>query len=229
MRAASPWVDFGTAWLAAFGTLAALMARQDRARPEGRGRAAAHRGAFNNPDARRAAVTGRPHRDSQSRPTSAPSDLFRTKDGWIIATASAIRCSGAGPADRRGRTRSRSAFGRPGARRPRRDHLEAHREWTAERTTAEALADSKRRASPRGRSIRRSRRSRTRIFAPPACWDSEYPGLARPVPLAPTPVDYPRRPGASAIARPRSASTPTRSSASWATTAPPSPASAHAA
>ena len=56
MRASVAWVDCGTASLAALGTLAALMSRQKTgARPEGGGRAPAHRGRLQQPDARRAA------------------------------------------------------------------------------------------------------------------------------------------------------------------------------
>ena len=70
-------------------------------------------------------------------------------------------------------------------------------EWTAERTTAEALAELETAQDPRRRrSTRRSRRSRTRTSARPACCaDTEYPGLPRPAPLAPTPVDLSETPG----------------------------------
>ena len=90
MRAAVPWVDCGTASLAAFGTLAALMARQKTGRGQKvEGALLRTAVAFNNSDARRAAG----HRRSTASPTvnrgqtSAPSDIFRTKDGWIIAYA----------------------------------------------------------------------------------------------------------------------------------------------
>ena len=84
-----PWVDFGTACLSAFGTMAALIrARQDRTRPEGRGRAAAHRDRLRQFAADRAgADPGR----TASRPSIAASTrrrptIYRTRDGWIVAT-----------------------------------------------------------------------------------------------------------------------------------------------
>ena len=64
-----PWVDFGTACLSAFGTMAALYERgKTGTGPEGRGRAAAHRGRLRQFAADRAgADRGEPRRDGQSR------------------------------------------------------------------------------------------------------------------------------------------------------------------
>jgi crotonobetainyl-CoA:carnitine CoA-transferase CaiB-like acyl-CoA transferase len=89
LRAAAPWVDCGTASLAAFGTLAALMSRQKTGRGQKvEGALLRTAVAFNNPalveqqviEVDRIATVNRGQ-------TSAPSDLFRTKDGWIIAYA----------------------------------------------------------------------------------------------------------------------------------------------
>ncbi|HUF92626.1 MAG TPA: CoA transferase, partial [Candidatus Limnocylindria bacterium] len=89
MRAAVAWVDCGTASLAAFGTLAALMARQKTGRGQKvEGALLRTAIAYNNPtlveqqviESNRVATLNRGQ-------TSAPSDVFRTKDGWIIAYA----------------------------------------------------------------------------------------------------------------------------------------------
>src|SRR3990172_1780906 len=89
LRAAVAWVDCGTASLAAFGTLAALMARAKTGRGQKvEGALLRTAVAFNNStlveqqviQANRVATMNRGQ-------TSAPSDLFRTRDGWIIAYA----------------------------------------------------------------------------------------------------------------------------------------------
>src|SRR5215831_11000320 len=89
LRAAVPWVDFGTASLAAFGTLAALMERQKTGRGQ-KVEGALLRTAitFNNPTLieQQAIQVDRVPTENRGQ-TSAPSDLFRTKDGWIIAYA----------------------------------------------------------------------------------------------------------------------------------------------
>jgi len=89
LRAAVAWVDCGTASLAAFGTLAALMARRQTGRGQKvEGALLRTAIAFNNPtlveqqviEVDRVATVNRGQ-------TSAPSDLFRTRDGWILALA----------------------------------------------------------------------------------------------------------------------------------------------
>ena len=88
-RAAVAWVDYGTASLAAFGTLAALMERQKTGRGQKvEGALLRTAVAFNNPTLVEQQVV-RPNRVATHNrgQTSAPSDLYRTKDGWIIAYA----------------------------------------------------------------------------------------------------------------------------------------------
>ena len=129
MRAAVAWVDCGTASLAAFGTLAALMARQKtRPRPEGRGRAAAHRRRLQQPHARGAAGhPGQPRRHAQSRP-----DLRALRrlphqgrlDHRLRDRQPDVRA--VGEAHGRGALAHRPALpGRPVARRQRRARLQA--------------------------------------------------------------------------------------------------------
>src|ERR671924_963865 len=89
MRASVAWVDCGTASLAALGTLAALMARQRTGRGQKvEGALLRTAVAFNNPTLVEQQVIKADRVATVNRgQTSAPSDLFRTKDGWIIAYA----------------------------------------------------------------------------------------------------------------------------------------------
>jgi crotonobetainyl-CoA:carnitine CoA-transferase CaiB-like acyl-CoA transferase len=86
VRAAAPWVDFGTASLLAFGILAALRAR------ESTGRGQMVEGAllrtaltFFSPTLIEEEYLGLGRQPTLNRSqTAGPSDIFRTKDGWII-------------------------------------------------------------------------------------------------------------------------------------------------
>jgi len=200
VRASVAWVDCGTASLAAFGTLAALIERGKTGRGQRvEGALLRTAVAFNNPtlveqqviQVNRVATLNRGQ-------TSAPSDLFRTKDGWIIAYA----------------------IGNPMFRRwvkllgeeqwladPRFKHDEARgdnseiiskrvSEWTAERTTAEALAALEQAKIPAGPLYAPQQALEdAHIRAAGLLQDTEYPGLPRPAPLAPIPVDLSETPG----------------------------------
>src|SRR5436189_166733 len=88
-RASVAWVDCGTASLAAFGTLAALMERQKTGRGQKvEGALLRTAVAFNNAALveQQAIQVNRIPTENRGQ-TSAPSDLFRTKDGWISAYA----------------------------------------------------------------------------------------------------------------------------------------------
>src|SRR5574341_2109465 len=89
LRAAIPWVDSGTASLAAFGTLAALLARQKTGRGQKvEGALLRTAIAYNNPALVEQQVIRVDRVATLNRgQTSAPSDVFRTRDGWIIAYA----------------------------------------------------------------------------------------------------------------------------------------------
>jgi crotonobetainyl-CoA:carnitine CoA-transferase CaiB-like acyl-CoA transferase len=200
MRAAVPWVDFGTASLAALGTLAALMARDKTGRGQKvEGALLRTAVAFNNPalveqqviQANRVATLNRGQ-------TSAPSDVFRTKDGWIIAYAIG------NPMFRRwarlmgedhwlGDPRFKNDLTRG-------DHGEIvskrMSEWCAERTTAEALAELEAAKVPAGPLYSPQQAlENEHIRMAGLLRDTEYPGLPRPAPLAPTPVDLSETPG----------------------------------
>jgi crotonobetainyl-CoA:carnitine CoA-transferase CaiB-like acyl-CoA transferase len=200
LRAAVPWVDCGTASLAAFGTLAALMARQQTGRGQKvEGALLRTAVAFNNPTLVEQQVVKVDRIATVNRgQTSAPNDIFRAKDGWIVTMA----------------------IGEPMFRRwaklmgedhwltdprfkddlARGDHGEIiskrMSEWTAERTTAEALAELETARIPAGPLYSPQQALEdAHIRTAGLLRDTQYPGLARPAPLAPTPVDLSDTPG----------------------------------
>jgi crotonobetainyl-CoA:carnitine CoA-transferase CaiB-like acyl-CoA transferase len=200
MRAAVAWVDCGTASLAALGTLAALMEKQKTGRGQKvEGALLRTAVAFNNPTLVEQQVIEANRVPTLNRgQTSAPSDLFRTKDGWIIAYA----------------------IGNPMFRRWAKLMGEDHwltdprfaddlvrgdngeiiskrmNEWTAQRTTAEALAELEGAKIPAGPLYTPQEALHdAHIRAAGLLVDREYPGLPRPAPLAPTPVDLSETPG----------------------------------
>ena len=200
LRAAVAWVDCGTASLAAFGTLAALMARQKTGRGQKvEGALLRTALAYNNPtlveqqviQANRVATLNRGQ-------TSAPSDLFRTTDGWIIVYAIG------NPMFARWATLMGDDHWLRDPRfqddRARGDHGELiskrMAEWTAERTTAEALAALEAARVPAGPLYSPQQALEdAHIRAAGLLQDTEYPGLPRSAPLAPTPVDLSETPG----------------------------------
>jgi crotonobetainyl-CoA:carnitine CoA-transferase CaiB-like acyl-CoA transferase len=199
-RAAVAWVDCGTASLAAFGTLAALMERQKTGRGQKvEGALLRTAVAFNNPTLVEQQVV-RPNRVATHNrgQTSAPSDLYRTKDGWIIAYAIGnpmfkrwARLMG----EEHWLTDPRFADDLA-----RGDHGEIiskrMNEWTGERTTAEALAALETAKIPAGPLYSPQQALEdTHIRAAGLLGDTEYPGLPRPAPLAPMPVDLSETPG----------------------------------
>jgi crotonobetainyl-CoA:carnitine CoA-transferase CaiB-like acyl-CoA transferase len=130
--------------------------------------------------------------------TSAPSDLFRTKDGWIIAYAIGnpmfarwAKLMGEDHWLTDPRFKDDEARG---------DNSEVvskrMSEWTAQRTTAEALAELERAKIPAGPlHTPQQALEDAHIRAAGLLQDTEYPGLPRPAPLAPTPVDLSETPG----------------------------------
>src|SRR5881392_926195 len=83
-----PWVDFGTAFLSAFGTLAALIERGKTGRGQKvEGALLRTAIAFANAALIEQALIGVNRTATLNRGfNSAPADIFRTKDGWIVAT-----------------------------------------------------------------------------------------------------------------------------------------------
>jgi crotonobetainyl-CoA:carnitine CoA-transferase CaiB-like acyl-CoA transferase len=200
LRAAVAWVDCGTASLAAFGTLAALMARQKTGRGQKvEGALLRTAVAFNNPTLVEQQVI-RPDRIATVNrgQTSAPSDLFRTRDGWIIAYAIGnpmfarwAKLMGEEQWLTDPRFKDDEARGNHG-------ELISVRmtRWTSERTTEAALAELEKAHIPAGplyspqQALEDPHIRMAGLLA-----DTEYPGLPRPVPLSPTPVDLSETPG----------------------------------
>ena len=200
LRAAVAWVDCGTASLAAFGTLAALMARQKTGRGQRvEGALLRTAVAFNNPALVEQQVI-RPDRVATVNrgQTSAPSDLFRTRDGWIIAYAIGnpmfarwAKLMGEEHWLTDSRFKDDEARGNHG-------ELISERmsRWTAERTTEAALAELEKSHIPAGPLYSPQQAlDDPHIRTAGLLVDTEYPGLPGPVPLSPTPVDLSETPG----------------------------------
>ena len=199
-RAAVAWVDCGTASLAAFGTLAALMERQKSGRGQKvEGALLRTAVAFNNPALveQQAIQVNRIPTENRGQ-TSAPSDLFRTRDGWIIAYAIGNPMF----------ARWAKMMGEDGwLTDPRFKDDEARgnyavviskrvSEWTRKRTTEQALKELEAAKIPAGplytpqQALDDAHIRQAGLLA-----DTDYPGVARRVPLAPTPVDLSATPG----------------------------------
>ena len=200
IRASVAWVDCGTASQAAFGTLAALMARQKTGRGQKvEGALLRTAVAFNNPALVEQQVIAPDRVATLNRgQTSAPSDVFRTKDGWIIAYAIGnpmfarwVKVLGDESWLTDPRFKDDESRG---------DHGEIIStrvsEWTAERTTDEVLAELEKAKIPAGPLYSPQQAlDDPHIRAAGLLQDQDYPGLRRPVPLAPTPVDLSETPG----------------------------------
>jgi len=200
MRAAVAWVDCGTASLAAFGTLAALMARDKTGRGQKvEGALLRTAVAFNNPTLIEQQVIKVNRVATMNRgQTAAPSDMFRTKDGWIIAYAIGnpmfVRWAKLMGEDHWLTDPRFKADEAPG------DHGEIVSKrmeaWCAERTTAEALAALEAVKIPAGPLYSPQQALEDEhIRAAGLLRDTEYPGLPGKAPLAPTPVDLSETPG----------------------------------
>jgi crotonobetainyl-CoA:carnitine CoA-transferase CaiB-like acyl-CoA transferase len=200
LRAAVAWVDCGTASLAAFGTLAALMAREKTGRGQKvEGALLRTAIAYNNPALVEQQVIQVDRVATVNRgQTSAPSDVFRTRDGWIIVYAIGnpmfarwAKLMGDDHWQTDPRFQDDQARGDHG-------ELVSKRmaEWTAERTTAEALKELESARVPAGPLYSPQQAPEdAHIRAAGLLHDTDYPGLPRPAPLAPTPVDLSETPG----------------------------------
>jgi crotonobetainyl-CoA:carnitine CoA-transferase CaiB-like acyl-CoA transferase len=195
-----PWVDFGTACLSAFGTMAALYERGKTGHGQKvEGALLRTATAFANSLLIEQALTGVNRVATANRGfNSAPADYYRTRDGWIVMTVIGTpmfrrwcRMIGeehwlADPrfADDQARADNGEAIS---------DRM---RRWCAERSCAEALAELEKASIVAGQ-----------VYSPQQALDDDhiraarlleerdYPGLDRTVPLAPTPIDLSETPG----------------------------------
>jgi crotonobetainyl-CoA:carnitine CoA-transferase CaiB-like acyl-CoA transferase len=200
MRLAYPWVDFTTAILSAFGTLAALLER----RATGRGQQVEGSLLMSAVTVGNAALIeqGVIERDrvaSGNRgQTAAPSDCFRTQDGWVMVVTIGqplferwVRL--VGEEQWLGDARFRDDISRG-------DHGELvsarMARWCTERSTEQCLAELEAARIPAApvlslREVLEHEHVRaTRLMLPVA-----YPGLSRPAPVADTPVRLSATPG----------------------------------
>jgi crotonobetainyl-CoA:carnitine CoA-transferase CaiB-like acyl-CoA transferase len=195
-----PWVDFGTACLSAFGTLAALLERGKSGHGQKvEGALLRTAIAFANSALIEQSLTRIDRTAIRNRGfNSAPGDIFRTADGWIVATVIGEPmfrrwCRMVGAADWLDDPRFADDQARA-------DHGEIVSDrmgqWCAGRSCAEALAELEKASIVAGQ-----------VYSPQQALDDEhiraahlleereYPGLDQTVPLAPTPIELSETPG----------------------------------
>ena len=200
MKAYAPFIDFGTASLAAFGTMSALFERQKT------GRGQIVEGSLfntaltmmNGTVIEQAAIKANRLATLNRSQTSAPADTFKTKDGWVL-----VQTVG-GPlfkrwADLMGEDhwlnddRFKTDISRG-------DNGEIISErlasWCAERTNEEVLAEMEKARIPAGPILSPQQVLEDPHIAAKGLFESvEYPGLDAPAPLMKTPVELSETPG----------------------------------
>ena len=200
VKSYAPFVDFGTASLSAFGTMAALFERQRT----GKGQIV-EASLFNtaltlmNGTAIEQAFIKRDRQATLNRSqTSGPADTFKTRDGWVLVQ------SVGGPlfkrwADLMGEShwledpRFKDDISRG-------DNGEAISErlakWCAERTTEEVLQAMEEARIPAGPILSPQQvLEDPHIAAKGLFQKTEYPGMAVPAPLMKTPIELSKTPG----------------------------------
>jgi crotonobetainyl-CoA:carnitine CoA-transferase CaiB-like acyl-CoA transferase len=195
-----PWVDFGTAFLSAFGTLAALMERGKTGRGQKvEGALLRTAIAISNAMLIEQAMTGVDRVATVNRGfNNAPGDVYRCRDGWIVTTVIGPYmfsrwCEMVGEPDWLGDPR----FADDQARADNGEAITARmQEWCAARSCEEALAALEKASIVAGQ-----------VYSPQQALDEphirdaglladrDFPGLAVPLPLAPTPIDLSETPG----------------------------------
>jgi len=195
-----PWVDFGTACLSAFGTLAALIEGGTTGRGQKvEGALLRTAIAFTNATLIEQALTGVNRTATINRGfNSAPADIFRTKDGWIVATVIGA------PMFRRWAKMIDEEHWLADPRfkddQSRADHGEIisvrMSQWCASRTCAEALAELEAADIVAGQ-----------VYSPQQALDDPhiraaglldqvtFPGVDGTLPLVPTPIELSETPG----------------------------------
>ena len=195
-----PWVDFGTACLSAFGTLAALIERGKTGRGQKvEGALLRTAIAFANPTLIEQALTQVNRTATVNRGfNSAPADIFRAKDGWIVATVIGepmfrrwVRMIGeehwlSDPRFKDDQSRA--------------DHGEIisarMSEWCASRSCTEALAALEDASIVAGQvHSPQQALDDPHIRAARLLEEVAFPGLERTLPLAPTPIELSETPG----------------------------------
>jgi crotonobetainyl-CoA:carnitine CoA-transferase CaiB-like acyl-CoA transferase len=195
-----PWVDFGTACLSAFGTMAALYERGKTGNGQKvEGALLRTAVAFANSLLIEEALTGVNRVATVNRGfNSAPADYYRTRDGWIVATVIGqpmfrrwCRMIGEEHFLRDPR------FADDQSRADRSEEISARMSaWCAERTCDEALAELEKASIVAGQVYSpRQALDDAHIRAAHLLDQRDYPGLDQTVPLAPTPIELSETPG----------------------------------
>lgn len=201
MRAFLPYVDYGTALYSAFGTMAALMHRAKTG--EGQQVETSLLGtalSFNHPTTIEQALRAPDRVATGNRgQTSAPTDAFQTRDGWIL-----VQTVGNPLYERWARLMGEERwltdprFATDESRGDNRDAIcERMAEWTGERTSAACVA-----------ALEEARIPSAPVLSPQEILEHEhiramgltapfaYPGLRAPAPLLRAPVSLSAAPGA---------------------------------
>jgi crotonobetainyl-CoA:carnitine CoA-transferase CaiB-like acyl-CoA transferase len=195
-----PWVDFGTAFLSAFGTLAALMERGKTGRGQKvEGALLRTATAISNAMLMEQALTGVNRVATVNRGfNNAPGDVYRCRDGWIVTTVIGPYMFG----------RWCEMVGEPAwvsdprfqDDQSRADNGEAisarMNQWCGERSCEEALVALEKASIVAGQ-----------VYSPQQALDEphirdagllaerEFPGIPGTLPLAPTPIELSETPG----------------------------------
>ena len=200
-KAYTPWVDFGTASLCAFGTMAALFGRQ--ATGKGQHVEGALLGtalSFFNFNLIEQSLTNINREATGNRSqTSGPADIFQAKDGWLIVWivgqplferwAHMMGDADAWLEDPR--FKDDEARGQNGAA-----LSERMSAWCAERTVDEALSELEQARIPAGPVL-----SPAQVLQDPHVnaagffQDVNYPNIPAAAPVARTPVQFSQNPG----------------------------------
>ena len=200
VKAYAPFIDFGTASLAAFGTMSALFERQKT------GRGQIVEGSLfstaltmmNGTVIEQAAIKANRLATLNRSQTSAPADTFKTKDGWVL-----VQTVG-GPLFKRwtdlmgedhwlddDRFKTDISRGDNGE-----IISERLASWCAERTNEEVLAEMEKARIPAGPILSPQQVLEDPHIAAKGLFESvEYPGLDAPAPLMKTPVELSETPG----------------------------------
>jgi len=199
-RAQVPWVDFGTALHCAFGTMAALMARKATGKGQWvEGALLATAVTMTNAMLiEQAAIKPDRVPTGNRGQTSAPVDIFRTRDGWILTQVIGqplfkrwARLMGEEHWLTDPRFKDDISRGDNGA-----VVSERMGRWCAERTTAEALEVLGKAQIPAGPVLKPQQTlDDPHINAMGFFQPVEFPGAPRPVPVAKAPVRLSATPG----------------------------------
>jgi len=195
-----PWVDFGTAFLSAFGTLAALIERGKTGRGQKvEGALLRTAVAISNAMLIEQALTGVDRTAIGNRAfNAAPGDIYRTNDGWIVVTVIGQ------PMFRRWCRMIGDEHWlqdpRFGDDQSRADHGEGIAvrmiEWCAARSCAEALAELEKASIVAGEIYSPQQAiDDAHIRAAGLLAERSFPTLDATLPLAPTPIELSETPG----------------------------------